>query len=63
METRFSLKYVLRKSSLVPNRLQNVRAEGWGNMLKEMRKFWLEGKETTLETSHWKNADGYPKGM
>jgi hypothetical protein len=48
MRTRFSLKY-------------RLKVEGWRKMLKEMRKFWLEGEETTLETSYfnyfeWSNA-------
>jgi hypothetical protein len=63
MQTWFSLKYQLVKSRLFPGRLKNFRVEGWGKMLKEMRQFWEEGKETILETSYWQNADGSEKRL
>ena len=34
--------------------------EGWAEILRKMRKFWLEGKETTLETSYRKMRTGVP---
>ena len=45
----------------MPNRLKNIRVEGWGEMLRKMRQFWLEGKETILETSYRQNVDGSNK--
>jgi hypothetical protein len=57
METRFSLKYRLTMSRLMPNRLKNIRVEGWEKMLKEMLQFWRKGRETTLETSYFEYFD------
>lgn len=61
--TYFSLKYALTKSPFAPNRLRNIRVEGWGRIIQALRQFWLEGKETNLETSHWQNADGSEKRL
>lgn len=58
MRTYFSLKFQLKKSSLLPNPLQDTQVEGWGEMLEEMREFWLEDKATTLETSYFEYFEG-----
>jgi hypothetical protein len=58
MRTRFSLKHQLTKSRFFADHLRNIRVEVWGEMLNEMRNFWLEDKETTLEISYCKKVNG-----
>jgi hypothetical protein len=60
MAIHFDLRNLV-KTQFAPNRLKNVRVQGWDRILLEMRYWWSIEKETIVETKFYEPLKNVPR--